>query len=127
MKEAANLGQTLPETRQQEIAAEDSRVAAATKGGATVNGMASANQSHSHEGVTESLGEPANPPPHITIDESMEARVEEVEKQERRKRRRDKWEREQEEKRRWELLRRMVDITADVELLLREVGGDCGM
>lgn len=40
--------------------------------------------------------------------------------QERRKRRRDQWERDQADKRRWDLQRRIVDISTDVELLTRE-------
>lgn len=40
---------------------------------------------------------------------------------ERRKRRRAQWEKDQQDKRRWDLQRRLADISTDVELLSREV------
>ena len=43
------------------------------------------------------------------------------EEQQRRKRRR-RWEAEQEDQRRWDLQRRLADLSADVEFLTREVG-----
>ena len=45
------------------------------------------------------------------------------EEQAKRKRRRAQWEQERDAKRRWDLLRRVADISTDVELLGREVGG----
>lgn len=44
-----------------------------------------------------------------------------AEESEKRKRRRQQWEQDQEAKRRWELQRRLADISTDVELLGREV------
>lgn len=70
--------------------------------------------------VTEPLlpmsSEDCTPVPSVELAPALTA-----EEAERRKRRRDRWEREAEAKQRWELQRRLVDISTDVEFLAREV------